>query len=408
MTSALDSELSAAFESTTEFVQPPPDLADRVRREVRRRRRWLTVSIASATAAVAIVAGGGFLAAHDLHRAGKHASPPTGGDHEFSLTLPAGDTAQQLATAGSYLYVLIGPPDGEGATLAAYDRSTGRLVHEISVPGAGGSALAVGPGGLVWLSFDASTSAGPSGTWLLSPDLQRHSTAPGGDTYALLPVSQTTALIPGQYGLTLVRIAPPGGHRRATEHLEQRTSLGPPMNTAPGTSAAVLNGRVVVQVTNGYGLHSHLVIAGHPHVTFGGRDSEQAGYVASDGDSLWLQTFAVHGPLEAQYATGFGQLMRLNSRLQPTTPNAVLDSPVLARTVQVWASAGTVWAATAARGHPLVCFADDSQPGPVTTLPLRGPVTALAAAGNAVYVTTTPADAASGTVTSYPVPAACR
>ena len=404
MTSELDQELRTAFSEASDFVQPPPYLGDRVRHAARRRRRRVAAAVASATAAVVIAAGGGFLATHDWHRAGKH-GPPAATVHGYTIAFPDGETARQLAISGAYLYALIGPPDGEGVTLAAYDRGTGRLVHEVSVPGAGGSALAIGPGGLVWLSFVASTSAGPSGTWLLSPDLRVHSGAGGGGgAYVLLPVSRTAALIPDQNGLILVRLPLPGRPGQATERLEPGSSLGQALNTAPGVSAAVLDGRIVVQVTNGSGFDSHLVVAGHPHITFGGRAANQVGSTAQIGDSVWVATYEVHG----QYATDFGQLVRLNGNLDPTTPESVLDSPVLARTQQVWGSAGTVWAATLASGHALVCFAADGRTGPVTTLPVRGTVTALAASGNTVYVTSTPRDAASGTVTSYPLPAACR
>jgi hypothetical protein len=406
MTSTLDSELRACFEETTEFVHPPSDMADRVRRAAKRRQRRVAAAFACATAAVVIVAGSGFLAAHDWRQAGKHTSAPVNRGHGLSITFPDGYTALQLATAGPYLYAMIGPPDGgQGATLAAYDRLTGRLVRQVSIPGAGGSALAVGPGGLVWLSFAADTMAArPTGTWLLSPDLRLHSSGPGGDISVLLPVSRTAALVPDQHGLLLVRMPVPGQPGWGTAQLEKSTSLGPALNTAPGVSAAALDGRIVVQVTNGYGFDSHLVIAGQPHTTFGGRANEQAGYLADTGHSLWVQTYAVHG----QNATGYGQLVRLDSRLQPTTPKAILDSPVLAKTVQVWTYATTVWAVTAVPGYPLVCFAAGSRTGPVTSLPTSDPVTALASSGDTVYVTTTPADAASGIVRSYPVPAACR
>lgn len=403
MTNALDGELRAAFETATEFVQPPPDMADLVRRAARQRRRRLTASLAAATAVVVIVAGG-FLATRDSHQPAP-SGPPVIRHRGFSIPFPDGYTALQLAVSGPYLYALIGPPDGDGFTLAAYDRGTGQLVHQVSVPGAGGTALAVGPGGLVWLSFTAGTASGPTGTWLLSPDLRVHSSGSGAaGAYILLPVSRTTALIPGQYGLTLIRMPMPGSPGRGTEHLEQGTSLGPPPNTAPGVSAAMLDGRVVVQVTNGYGFHSHLVIAGQPGTTFGGRGADLAGYFASTGSSLWVATYAVHG----QNATAFGQLVRVDSRLQPTTPEAILDNPILARTVRVWATGTTVWAATAARDHALVCFAAGSQLGLLTTLAVDGPVTAFAASGGTAYITTTIPDGASGTVFSYPIPAACR
>jgi hypothetical protein len=402
MTNALDSELRAAFESATEFVQPSPDLGDRVRSAARRHRHRLAASLAAATAVVLVAAGGGVLATHGRHHPPVPSLPASG----FPITFPDGYTALQLVASGSYLYAMLGLPGGEGGgvTLAAYDSVTGRLVRQISVPSAGGTALAVGPGGLVWLSFTADTASGPTGTWLLSPDLRVHSSGPAGSTYVLLPVGRTAALVPDQRGLYIVRLPLPGLPGRGTAHLERSTRLGPPMNTAPGTSAAMLDGRVVVQVTNGYGFDSHLVIAGQPGTTFGGRAAEQAGYIASAGNSLWVATYAVHG----QYATGYGQLVRLNSRLQPTTPEAILDNPILARTVQVWAFGSTVWAATAAQGHALVCFAAGSRTGPVTTLAVPGPVSALAESGSTVYISATAPDANSGTVVSYPVPAACR
>jgi hypothetical protein len=403
MSSGLESELRAAFTEVSDFVQPPPDLPERVRRAARRHRQQLTASLAAATAVV-VIAAGGFLATHDWHRAGTHTSPSATRDHGFSITFPDGYTARQLASSGSFLYALIGPPDGEGVTLAAYDRTTGRLVREVSVPGSGGSALAVGPGGMVWLSFTAGNSAGPIGTWLLSPDLRLHSGVGVGGAYVLLPVSRTAALVPDVLGLVVVRLPLPGRPGPSTARLEPGSSLGQSLNTAPGASAAMLGGRIVVQVTNGVGFDSRLVVAGHPRITFGGRASNQVGFVAQTGDSLWVATYAVHG----QYANGSGQLVRVNSTLHPTTPEAVLDSSVLARTEDVWAAGDTVFAATAAPHHALVCFAAGGRIGAVTSLPAPGPVTALAASGGTVYVTSTPRDAASGTVTSYPIPAACR
>lgn len=403
MSSELNQELRAAFDEASDFVQPLPGMADRVRQAARRGRRRTATALAAATAAVVIVAGG-FLATHDWHGAGKHTSPPATRAHGLSITFPDGYTAQQVATSGSYLYALIGPPDGEGVRLAAYDRTTGRLVREVSVPGAGGSALAVGPGGLVWLSFAASNSGGPIGTWLLSPDLQLHSGIGVGGAYVLLPVSRTAALIPNQNGLVVVRLALPGRPGRSTARLQPGSSLGQPLNTAPGGSAAMLGGRIVVQVTNGQGFDSRLVVAGHPQITFGGRATNQVGFAADIGDSLWVTTYAVHG----QYAIGSGQLVRLDSMLRPTTPRAILDSSILARTVEVWAAGDTVFAATAEPHHALVCFAAGGRIGAVISLPAPGPVTALTASGSTVYVTSTPRDAASGTMTSYQIPAACR
>ncbi len=400
MSAGIEQELKAAFETASEFVQPPAGLAESVRRATRRHRRRMAVAVSAATAVVLVAAGGSYLLT--AHR---RSSPVASHDRPRQLlTLPPYYQVQQLAVAGPYLYVLA-VEDGEpGSTLSAYDRATGRLIHRVSIPAAP-PAFALGPGGLVWLSFYPDQNGGPAGTWLLSPDLRLRSSDPNVAESPIVPVSQTMAFAVTQDGLITVRMPAPGQPGRASQHPDRGTSIGPGRNTAPGVWAGLLDGRVVAQVTDGYGFHSHLVIAGQPGRTFGGAQQRQAGSVAITGSSLWVELFAV----KDNYAAQSGPLVRLDTRLRPTTPAAIQRSSVFARTENVWSSGDTVWVATAARGHALVCFASGTQPGPIITVRARGSVAALAATADTVYVTTTPQSSYNNfTVMSYPVPDACR
>jgi len=357
----------------------------------------MAVAVSAATAAVLVAAGGSYLLAE--HR---QSSPAASHDRPRQLlTLPAYYQVQQLAVAGPYLYVLAGENGGPSNALSAYDRATGRLIHSVSIPAAP-SALALGPDGLVWLSFYPDQNGGPTAIWLLSPDLRMHSAAAGIETSVIVPSGRTTALVPTQHGLLIVRMPAPGQHGRTSQHLEAGTSLGPRPGPAPGVWAGWLDGRLAVQVTNGYGYDSHLVIAGRPALRFGGSLRQEVGAVASTGSSLWVQTFAIHDSNAAQS----GPLVRLDGRLQVNTPQSFATSPLLAGTEDVWTAGGTVWASTAARGHSLVCFVAGRQPGPVTTMHVNAQVAALAASGATVYVGTE--SYGTTTITGYPVPAACR
>ena len=117
----------------------------------------------------------------------------------------------------------------------------------------------------------------PGAVLLLSPDLAERATNTSIDGAPVVPTSRQTALSPTQYGLLEVRMPAPGQPGRASQRLVPGTSLGPSQNTAPGAWAGLLDGRVVVQVTNGYGFDSHLVIAGQPGRTFGGDLQHQVG-----------------------------------------------------------------------------------------------------------------------------------
>jgi hypothetical protein len=396
---SIDIELRAAFQAASEFVQPGSGLADNVRRAARRQRRKLAAAIAATTAfllvAVLGVLAGLRQAAPELNQ---HHSAKSGSI--YLKALPADYQVQQLAVSGSYLYVLTHGPD----TLSAYDRATGKLVQVVTVP-ALPTALAVGPGGRVWL---ASTPSGGNagGVWLLSPDLRLRSADGGVQTYIVLPLSPATAFVPSQYGLVTVRMPAPGLPGRASERLVPGTSLGPSMNTSPDAWAGVLEGRVVVQATNGHGFSSHVVVAGRPSLRFGGSLRQQIGGVTSTGSALWAATYA----LGNGSASSSGPLVRLDGQLRATTPESVRTSPVLAKAENVWSYGDTVWVATAARKHSLVCFVSaGSRMGPVVTLQVSGQVVALAASKATVYVSTDRSQTnGPWAVSSYPVPAGCR
>ena len=210
----MDSELRAAFHEGSEFVQPPPGLADKVRGAGRRRRRRLVAVIAAAAAVLLVAAGGSYLLA-GLHQPG----PELGGHHRaqsgpiYLKSLPADYQVQQLAVSGPYLYVLTNGPD----VLSAYDRATGKLVRAVTVP-ADPVVLAVGPGGLVWfVSWAGGGNSG--GLWLLTADLRLRSAYGAVQTNVILPVGRTTALTPTQYGLLTVRMPAPGQPGQATAPL---------------------------------------------------------------------------------------------------------------------------------------------------------------------------------------------
>ncbi len=399
MSTGVEKELTAAFESASEFVRPHPELAGRARAGARKRRRRTIAGAAAASAAVIAIAATTYAAA------GHHQGPATvqhrpGDTRRILATVDYQVT--QLAISGQYLYVLA----GQNSMLTAYDRATGKLVRQLNLPSPP-SALAVGPGGLVWLAFYPSNQGGPTAVWLLSPDLRLHSAYAGIVATTILPDTRTSAWVPDQYGVVRVLLPAPGQPGRASQRLEPGSSLGPSQNTAPGAWVGLLAGRIVVQVTNGYGYDSHLVIAGLPGRTFGGsRRRHQVGAVTSTGNSLWAELFAI----KDNYAAQSGPLVRLDSRLRATTPTSIQASAVLAKTANVWSSGDTVWAATSARGHALVCFsAAGSHAGPVITVQATGSVAALAATASTAYVTTVQGGGdGPSVVTSYPVPRPCR
>jgi hypothetical protein len=394
MRSELDQQLRTALEAASEFVQPPAALADRVRNGARKRRRRVLASATAAGLVLLLVASLSYVAA------GRHQSPAaTHRSRGVGFRLPDGYQVGELAASGPYLYMLFGQVD----VLAAYDRTTGKLVRQVTLPD-NPSVLAVGPGGLVWVSFYADQDGGPSGDWLLTPDLAMHSAMDGGVVGDITPIGRTVAWVPDQFGLYRLSMPAPGAAGQATDVLEPGTSIGVPLTTAPGV-AVPLGGHVVVQVTNGYGLHGHLVIAGQPSLTYGGGSKSSVWGVTSASGSLW----AIVGSDANNFGGG---LVRLDSRLRPTTPAAIRRSKTLSQVAAVWSYGDTIWAALGPEswegGHSLACFRAGARIGPVTTLPVTGQVAALAATGDTVYVSAAPAGGNDTTVTSYPVPAACR
>jgi hypothetical protein len=390
MSRKLDDELRAAFAVASDFIEPPRGLADNARRGSRERRRKLLDAIAACALVLAVAAA--VYASSSHYRATP--TPVAAGPHSL---VTVGYPVSQVAVSGPYLYLA----SNQSALVAAYDRRTGKLVRLATVPG-GPDWLAVGPGGRVWA--DVEGDASPGALLLFSPGLAARATGAslGGP---VMPTSRQTALAPTQYGLLEVRMPAPGQPGRASQRLVSDTSLGPSLNTAPGAWAGLLDGRVAVQVTNGYGYDSHLVIAGDPGRTFGGDLQHQVGAVTSAGGSLWVQMFAIRN----SYAASAGPLARADGQLRATTPVSIQRNPVLARTENVWSAGSTVWVATAARGHALVCFAGRGQAGPVITVQARGSVATVAATTSTVYVVTVQGDSfGPSLVTSYPVPAACR
>jgi hypothetical protein len=397
MSTGFDQELKAAFEAASDFVQPPAGLADRVRAGVRRRRRR-ALAVTAAAAAVLLAVAGTSYAVTGQHRA-PAAAPPAGRSPRIRVTVAYPVT--QLAVGGRYLYVLA----GENSLLTAYDRDTGKLIRRVTLPSPA-AALAVGPRGLVWVSFAPDRGSGPAGIWLLTPDLRRHSADPGVAAPALVPAGRTAALVPGQGGLLRVRLPAPGQPGRATQQLEPASSLGPRAQASPGAAAAQLGSRTAVLVTTGSATDGHVVIAGSPGLRFGGTAGTHISAMAGTGNALWVTTYA----LQAGDRVLDGPLVRLSTRLAPSAPAAAASSPVLARTQSVWSAGGTVWVATDAPGPALACLTAGGTTGPVTALPVTGMVVALAASGRTVYVNALrpPYTYNTSAITSYPVPAACR
>lgn len=395
MSSQIEDELRATFEAASDFVQPRPGLADRVRARSRRHRRRRTAALVAATACMLVAAGGFYVAVHSQSPAS--AVSPQG--PRLLINAPRGEVIFGQTVSGRYLYVEVGPQNGP-VSLVAYDRASGRLVRRFGFPKTDLPELTIGPGGSVWVVGVPINSPAPTRVWLLSPDLRLHSAGPKVPSTFLLPVSRTTALVPIARGLVELRMPAPGMPGHATEHLEPGTSLGHGVRTTALGWAKVLDGRVAVDLADIDGYDYHVVIAGHPSLRFGDNTIPQSATVAAG--SLWLS----NGSNRA--------LVRLNGQLQPTTPRFVTADPVLRKVQAVWSADGTIWVSTGSARHSLLCFAADSQHGPVVTVHVRGYVWGLpagleAATSRTVYVSTarSPQDAAR-TISSYPVPAACR
>lgn len=395
MSAKLDDELRAAFEVASEFIEQPDGLADKARlargtwQHTRRNRRRDAI----AACAVVLVTAGAVYALSG-HYSSKPVPEPPGPRVVAQLRYPV----SEAAVSGERIYLA----SSQRSLVAAYNRATGKLVRRFRVHGSP-TWLAACPGGLVWVGIVGDRS--PNVILLLSPDFRRRATAGSAGPGPLVPTSRQTALTAAPYGVLEVHMPAPGQPGVASVRQEPNSRLGAGLTTAPGNWAGLLDGRVAVQVTNGYGYGSHLVIAGEPGVTFGGDPEQQVGAVAIAGDSLWAQTFAIKNSRMALW----GPLVRLDGQLRATTPVSIQRNPVLARTENVWSAGGAVWVSTGAPGHALVCFATRSGAGPVITVRASGRVAAVAATSGTAYVTTlTGVARGRSVVTSYPIPAACR
>jgi len=394
----VNQELKAAFETASEFVRPHPELAERARAGARRRRRRTLAATAGACAAVLVIAGSAYAAAGHHQHAGALSRPA----NSPRVLATVDYQVTQLAVSGRYLYLLA----GQNSLLTAYDAATGKLIRQVHLPN-DAPALAIGPGGLVWLAYSPDQGGGgPTGVWLLSPDLRLHSAYTGLRTNTILPSGPTTARIADQHGLVRLQLPMPGQSGRATAHRVPGSSLGASPGIAPGWWSGEIGGRIAVLVTNAGVNDGHLVLAGLPGLRFGGGWQTHISAVTSTGSSLWVTTYTQRNG-ETSLS---GPLVRLDSRLAVSTPAPMHSSQVLARSESVWSAGDTIWVATDARGHSLVCFTAGRTIGPVTTMPVSGEVVALSATASTVYVNALqpPGSYAPSHVVAYQVPAACR
>jgi hypothetical protein len=399
----IEGEVRAAFDAASADIVPPADLAHRVRRAARR-HRW-TAAMAVGLAVAAVAAGTAYLAdvAAQVHRPPPHTAGgqrplPPADRPSLTIPVPYGAGVEALAAAGPYLYLATDHAGNPPYVLAAYDRLTGRLIRRVSVP-AMPEALRTGPGGSVWLTFSPDQGGGPPGIWLLSPDLGRHSALFRYGPPDIVPTGSDTAVAATSPGLTIVRMPPPGMRGHATAYPDGAGAIG--RKWAVSALAAV-NGRMAAQVTDGYGMHSHLVIAGDPRLSYGGAASQQVGFITAQDNGLWATTSSDSAP-------NVGPLIRLSPALRLITPAGVRTNPIFRRSEQVWSHGDAVWVGSASPGHHLVCFTYRGRMGPVATIGLHGQPSALAIAGNTVYVSLASAVVGiTSDVFGYTVPASCR
>ena len=391
MTADIERELRAVFEDASRFVTPRPGLAGRVRRRAAHRRR---AALVIAAAAVVLVTGAGYLA---LAGAGRTVPGPATGHHAIkrhgllAITTPGG--ADALAVSGRVLYVATG--DFPGAALSAYNRANGHLIRRIQVPSTP-QALAVGPGGSVWLTFYPDQGSGRGGVWLLTPDLSQRSSLGSRQASRLgqdiIPVGATDALVHSS-GLADLHMPPPGHPGRAT--LRRVTAI-PADGRAGGTVGfARLAGRVALLQTDAM-RNYRIVFAGTGGPVFWPGADVTINSMAADGNGLWITTST------PATSASTGGVVRLNDQLDVVTPRSLRSSTALAFPEGVWAAGDTVWVTTQSNSHSLFCFRFRNAAGPVVNVPARLPPSDLAVTGDTVYA----ADAFG--VTSYHVPAACR
>lgn len=305
-----------------------------------------------------------------------------------------GEGAAFLAVHGSILYVASDDAGNPPYALSAYRLPAGRLIRRVTVPSMP-AALAISAQGEVWLSFYADQNPGPSGIWLLTPTLSERSSLWNTTATAILPAGGDTALAPWDRGLQLIRMPPPGASGAGRVRDEPGSTLGNPSDTAP-TAAVRLDGRVVVEATNGAGLDSHLVVAGHPALRFPTRG--EAGDPAVTDGELWDPLF-----LTAASA----RLVELNAELRVVTPRWI-GAERLLRSVSFVAGHDGTLVAGSATAHRLVCVVPLRRHR-IATIDLPGVPAVLALSGEGVYVADSlPTALATTGVRFFRLPPECR
>lgn len=386
----LDKLLTEALHDLAAEAPELPPLSPRARRRIRVGRAG---AILASVVVVAGVLAGLVIGALALNRATRSQPPSSPRPHPgWAVNTPGGVDA--LAVGRSMLYVAAG--DFPDATLSAYNRTTGQLIHRIGVP-AIPVALRVGPGGSVWLTFYPDQNGGGTGLWLLSPDLaQRSSLNPRAARSIglsdLLPAGTADALVAAN-GLADLHMPAPGHHGHATFH--QVSAMPADHGYGGAVIFARLAGRVAALQENKIQDY-RIVLAGRHGPVFDPGAGVNINSMAGGGNGLWITT----GPQPTGPSTG--SVIRLNDRLQVVTPRSISKNPALAFPAQIWTTGNTVVATTDNSSQPLVCFRFHNGAGPVTDIPAGLAPGDVAVTGDTVYA----ADA-SGVIV-YRLPAACR
>jgi hypothetical protein len=390
MMAELEELLTEALRDLAAEAPVLPPLSPAARRRIRAGR---AAALLASVVVVAVVCAGLVIGALALNRTVR-SKPPSSPRPHPAWTINTSGGVDALAVGGSMLYIAIG--DFPDATLGAYNRTTGQLIHQIRVP-ARPVALRVGPGGSVWLTFYPDQNGGGTGLWLLSPDLgQRSSLNPRAARSIglsdLLPVGPADALVAAN-GLADLHMPAPGRPGQATFH---RVSALPADHGYGGAVIlARLAGRVAALQEDSI-QDLRIVLAGAHGPVFDPGAGVNIKAMAGGGNGLWITT----GPQPAGPSTG--AVIRLDDRLQVVTPRSISNNPALAFPAQIWTTADTVLVTTDNSSQPLLCFRFHNGAGPVTDIPARLPPGDVAVTGDTIYATD-----ASGVII-YRLPAACR
>ena len=367
-----------------------PPLSPRARKRIRAGR------FRAILASVVVVAGacaGLVIGAQALIQAARSQPPSLPISHPGWAASKLGGV-DALAASGSTLYVTAG--DYPHATLSAFERLSGKLIHRIGVPG-GPGALRVGPGGSVWLTFGPEPTGGSTGLWLLSPDLRQRSSlnpraAESMDLSDLLPTGTADAVVAAR-GFADLHMPVPGQHGGATLHQLSAFPADHGFRSPVVTQVITrLAGRFAALQGSNNG-RSRIVLAGRQGPVFESGSGVRIDSIASGGNGLWVTT----GPQTSPQG-----LIRLNDLLQVVTPRSIRSNPALDFPEQVWATGDTVVVSTDVGSRPLACFRfQNRQAGPVTEIPARLPPEQVAVTRDTVYAGDT-----SGVI-AYRLPAAC-